>query len=614
MRASVVEPTDRRPVLWRRIGRIVPRSAMPLAHDIAATILDGFDKHYRIFRAISAQAKDRFERADWAAVREASRARIDLYDQRVREAVAAVREKFPALDAPAVHGDDAFWLQLKQAYISLLYEHRQPECAETFYNSVACRVLDRTYYRNDYIFWRPAVSTEFIDGAEPTYRCWYPATQGLRSTLTAIVESFGLRVPFEDLRRDLRLVLRTLRASFPGKGQRHPNYQVQVLSSLFYRNKGAYIVGRILNGNLEQPFAVPIRHQDEGKTLALDALLLESQHLAALFSLARSYFLVDMDAPSAWVGFLKKLMPAKSLAELYTAVGLQKQGKTLFYRELFDHLKHSSDSFTIAPGARGMVMAVFTLPSFPYVFKVIRDEFEPPKQTTRAEVMSKYLLVKVHDRVGRMADTLEYSQVAFPLARLEPALLSELTRSCPKSLERDGDRLVIKHLYLERRMTPLDVYLRSADPAQARHAIDEFGKAIRELAEANIFPGDLLPKNFGVTRWGRVVFYDYDELCTVTELKFRHIPKPRCDDEELAAEPWYSVGPQDVFPEELTRFLFSPGPQRDLFLALHGDVVDADWWTARQADLRAGGQADLFPYPARCRFSTRTGRAGGRER
>jgi isocitrate dehydrogenase kinase/phosphatase len=567
------------------------------AHDIARTILDGFDKHYRLFREVAAHAKERFEHADWAGVREAARIRIDMYDRRVTEAFEAVQTRFPS---PIVEEVD--WQEVKREYIALLYGHKQPECAETFYNSVACRVLDRTYYRNEYIFWRPAVSTEFIDAEQPTYRCFYPAAHGLRRTLRAIVESFELKLPFEDLGRDLRNVVRALRAHFGGKEERAPNFHVQVLSSLFYRNKGAYIVGRIINGHLEHPFAVPVRHAVEGKSLALDALLLKPEHIGTLFSLARAYFMVDMDVPSAWVSFLRQLMPTKSRAELYTAVGLQKQGKTLFYRDLQQSLKHSTDSFVIAPGARGLVMMVFTLPSFPYVFKVIRDEFGPPKQITREEVMAKYLLVKYHDRVGRMADTLEYSQVAFPIARMDPKLMEELERSCASSLERDGDRVVIKHMYIERRVTPLDLWLRGASEERARTTIMGLGAAIRELAEANIFPGDLLLKNFGITRWGRVVFYDYDEVQYLTDVCFRKLPPPRDYDEEIASEPWFPVRQNDIFPEELPQFLFPPGRQRELFLTLCGELTDPEWWQARQEEVRAGKQRDLYPYPDEIRF------------
>jgi isocitrate dehydrogenase kinase/phosphatase len=566
--------------------------------EIARTILDGFDKHYRLFRAISGAAKQRFEHGDWAAVREANRVRVDFYDARVREAVAAVQARFPAAQR-----EDALWPRVKQAYIGLLYDHQQPECAETFFNSVACRVLDRTYYRNEYIFWRPAVSTEFIEAAEPTYRCTYPASDGVQRTLRQIIASFALERPFENLARDLRHLLRTVRTELPRVRGASANFHVQVLTSMFFRNQVGYIIGRIIDGAHEQPFAVPVRHRPAG--LYLDTILLGREHLAALFSLAQSYFMVQMDVPSAYVTFLQRVLPSKSRAELYTSLGLQKQGKTLFYRDLLDHLRHSSDRFVVAPGTRGLVMAVFTLPSFPFVFKVIRDSFGPPKTTTRAEVVAKYVLVKKHDRVGRMADMLEYSDVALPVGRIAPALLAELESECRTSIERDGEQLVIRHVYIERRMTPLDIWLHGADPDQARPVLDDLGRAIRELAEVNIFPGDLLPKNFGVTRAGRVVFYDYDELAYLTDLRFRPLPPPRDYLDEIAEDPWFSVGPNDIFPEEFPRFLLPPGPYRALFAELHGELFDPRWWQSRQSDLAHGVVCEHFPYPQSVRFSQR---------
>lgn len=570
---------------------------MELASDIAGAILEGFDRHYRIFRKMCAEAQGRFERAEWVAVRAAQGERIDLYDARVREAVDAISTRFPR-----ARDDESVWPQVKRAYIELLYDHRRPELAETFFNSVACRVLKRTYYRNDYIFWRPAVSSEFIEGDQPAYRCYHPATQGFRRTLQAIVADAGLRVPFEDLARDLRCVVRALRAAFSAPQERHANLQVQVLSSLFFRGEAAYLVGRIINGDREHPFAVPIRHGSGDGPLVLDALLIGSARLDVLFSLARSYFMVEMDVPSAYVAFLRKLMPARAAAELYTAVGLQKQGKTLFYRDLQEHLTHATDRFVEAPGVRGLVMVVFTLPSFPCVFKLMRDTFGAPKESTHDDVRRQYQLVKHHDRVGRMADTLEFSDVAFPLARFDAALLAELESACASLVERDGDRLIVKHLYIEARVTPLDIYLRGADDARARHGIDEYGRAIRELAAAGIFPGDLFCKNFGVTRGGRVVFYDYDEVALVTDLKFRDLVAARDEIDELAAEPWYSVGPHDVFPAEWPTFLFAPGRDRTLFMEQFPELVTARWWVERQNELRCGVLPDVLPYPDDLRF------------
>ena len=570
------------------------------AGEVARTILAGFDKHYRLFREASSRAKHLFERADWAAMGELARARILMYDRRVQEAVEEVRSHFPEAET-----DESLWPAIKLAYIPLLHEHRQPECAETFYNSVACQVLHRRYYRNEFIFWRPAVATEHLEGEELAYRSYYPRRKTLRRTLAAIVRGFDLANPWEDLHRDLRSVLRALRARFPRPARARPNLQIQVLGSLFIRNKAAYAVGKIVNGSEEVPFAVPILQNERGE-LYLDALLLEADQLLVLFSFARAYFFVDMEVPAAYVSFLRHLMPRKPRAEMYMAVGLAKQGKTMFYRDLFYHLKHSSDLFTVAPGIKGMVMLVFTLPSFPYVFKVIRDRFAPPKEMDRQTVLDKYLLVKMHDRVGRMADTLEYSLVALPRERFAPELLEELKAEAASNIEFEDDKVVIKHMYIERRMQPLNLYLEEAigDGAteRVRQALHEYGDAIKELAGAGIFPGDMLLKNFGVTRHERVVFYDYDEIAYMTECNFRRIPAPRSFDDEMAAEPYYSIGPHDVFPEQFEKFLVTGAASRALFLERHADLMDPQFWADKQARLRAGVQEDVFPYPQEIRF------------
>ena len=571
-----------------------------LTEGVARAILAGFDKHYRLFREAARQAKRHFEAADWAAMQTLARERIQMYDRRVNEAVESVRGTYPQAER-----DESLWPAIKLAYIGLLHEHRQPECAETFYNSVACQVLHRRYYRNEFIFWRPAVATEHLEGDEPTYRCYYPREKGLRGALRAIVADFGLANPFEDLRRDMRSVLRALRAYFPRPMRVYPSLQVQVLGSLFFRNKAAYVIGKIVNGHREYPFAVPIL-QNERRELYLDALLLDPDQLQLLFSFARAYFLVDMEVPAAYVSFLRQLMPKKPRAEMYMSVGLQKQGKTLFYRDLHYHLKHSSDDFIVAPGIKGMVMLVFTLPSFPYVFKVIRDHFAPPKEMDRQTVKDKYQLVKYHDRVGRMADTLEYSLVALPLERFAPELIEELKIHAPSSIEFEGDQIVIKHMYIERRMVPLNLYVEQAvhdgDEAGLRHALDEYGNAIKELAGANIFPGDMLLKNFGVTRHNRVVFYDYDEIAYMTDCNFRRIPPPTSFEDEMAAEPYWSVGPNDVFPEQFERFLVANPRAREIFLERHRDLTDPQFWTDSQARIRAGIQEDVFSYPESCRF------------
>ena len=592
-------------------AQVVPlherRSSLP--QDVARCILAGFDKHYRLFRAAAIKAKELYELADWAEMRRLARGRIQMYDLRVEEAVRALLDRFPEAEV-----DEALWPAIKLAYIGLLHEHRQPECAETFYNSVACAVLHRRHYHNEFIFWRPAVATEHLEGDTPSYACCYPLVGGLRQTLLDIANSFALKNPWENPRRDLRNVVHALRQHFPRPARAHPDLQVQVLRSLFFRNKGAYVVGRIINGHHEVPFAVPILQNGRGELYA-DTLLMGEDQLLVLFSFARAYFFVDMEAPAAFISFLRWLMPKKPRAELYMAVGLAKQGKTLFYRDLHYHLKHSTDRFAAAPGIKGMVMLVFTLPSFPYVFKLIRDRFAPPKEIDRETVMEKYLMVKLHDRVGRMADTLEYSRVALPLSRFEPELLEELKAECASLIEFDAGELVIGHVYIERRMEPLNLHVeecrRSGDEAALRLALREYGQAIKELAGAGIFPGDMLLKNFGVTRHDRVVFYDYDEIQPITDVHFLRIPAARSYEEELSAEPYWRVGEHDVFPEQFDHFLVSEPRARELFYEYHRDLLDPAFWRAKQDIVRSGEQEDVFPYPEEIRFA-RTPRAAPR--
>ena len=357
-----------------------------------------------------------------------------------------------------------------------------------------------------------------------------------------------------------------------------------------------------MNDGTPTGFAVPVLRNSKGE-LYLDTILFDPDQISVLFSFSRAYFMVDMEVPSAYVQFLRSIMPHKPASELYTMLGLQKQGKTLFYRDFLHHLRHSSDRFCLAEGIKGLVMLVFTLPSFPYVFKIIKDK--RAKDVSRELIASKYQLVKLHDRAGRMADTWEYSSVEFPKDRFEPSLLEEIREFAPSMLEESDGRLVIRHLYIERRMVPLNIYLEHATETQVDQAIKEYGDAIRQLVAANIFPGDMLYKNFGMTRHGRVVFYDYDEIQYLTQCHFRKIPEPRTPEDEMASEPWYTVGPNDVFPEEFAQFLLGQLRLRVPFMKYHQELLEAQYWQSQQEKITRGFLEDVFPYPDHVRFCNR---------
>jgi len=376
--------------------RSVPleESHQQVVSDIAQTILDGFSKHFEIFQSTTREARENFINGDWAASRRAAIRRISLYDERVRETIDALQQRS---DTGTLNAE--LWQDVKFRYMGLLYRHLQPDLAETFYNSVFVGLFERHFYNNDFIFVRPSVSTERLDSNNPVYRSYYPIREGWRSTLTRILLDADLGIPFGNLREDVRTIVSDIRhrADLPSHLARH--FQIQMLRAPFYRNRTAYLVGRVINGPDRYSFILRVRRDDESKAY-VEHLVSTRNEVSSLFNSARAYFLVEAEVPSAIVRFLLDFLPGKTAADLYTQIGFHKQGKAEFYRDFLDHLQRSSDPIETAPGSKGMVMLVFTLPSYPYVFKVIRDRFRPPKDTTRQKVIDRYHLVKQHDRVG----------------------------------------------------------------------------------------------------------------------------------------------------------------------------------------------------------------------
>jgi isocitrate dehydrogenase kinase/phosphatase len=566
-----------------------------LSHQIAQSILTGFDRHFSFFQEISSAARQRFERTDWESVREASAKRISFYDLRVQEAISKVGTRFGIEEL-----DEGLWQEVKQSYTLLLKNHSRPELAETFYNSVFCRLFERKYYDNDKIFIESQVDRRELADRYRVYMSFQVADGGLGNSFWEILSSFYFNLPYEDIVRDSERLAEALLEQ-TGFDIVPPDLCFDLLESPFYRNKAAYLVGRMVYGDLIRPIIIPLMNNEKGG-IYVDALLTQNRRVEAVFSFARAYFMVKSPVPCATVEFLRSIMTDKTLADLYMSIGLHKQSKNEFYRDLLSHLKQSRDLFTVAPGTPGLVMQVFTLPSFPYVFKVIRDSFPPQKEVTHQQVRQRYQQVKKHDRVGRMADTLEYVDVALPIDRIDERLLQELKTSIPSQLEFDGEKLVIKHLYIERRMTPLNLYLEDTDEAETREILNDWGKAVKQLMGVNIFPGDLLFKNFGVNCQGKVVFYDYDEICYLTECNFRKIPQPRTPEDLYRDEPWYSVNPNDIFPEEFITFLSTDPKVRRILMEIHPELFDADFWRSNQQDVIDGKQADVFPYARALRF------------
>lgn len=560
------------------------------ASDIATLILEGFDDYREHFRQITNGARVRFEQAQWQEIQQASAARISLYEEKVAE----VTERLRQAHADEVLLDVSQWPLVKSAYIALIDLRFDDELAETWFNSIFCCLFKHDQISDGCMFihtTRPALR---VNEWAPQVRQYHP--QGdLETALRQLFEDYRFEVPYEELERDLGHVLSQLRQNLPDWVCKDPELCIELFASRLYRNKGAYVVGRIFTRDEQWPLVIPFLHR-EGQGIQVDALITDEAEVSIIFSFTRSYFMVRVGYPAEFIGFLRRIMPGKHIAELYTSIGFYKHGKSEFYRALINHLANVDDKFIMAPGVRGMVMSVFTLPGFNTVFKIIKDRFSPSKNVDRATVLEKYRMVKSVDRVGRMADTQEFADFRFPLSKFDPECLAELLEVAPSTVQVEGDVVLVRHCWTERRMTPLNIYLEHANEAQVRDALEEYGLAIKQLAAANIFPGDMLLKNFGVTRHGRVVFYDYDEICYLTEVNFRKIPEARYPEDEMSSEPWYSVGPLDVFPEEFPPFLFVDIRQRRLFNQLHGDLFTAEYWQGLQAAIREGKVIDVFPY------------------
>ncbi|HET8539945.1 MAG TPA: bifunctional isocitrate dehydrogenase kinase/phosphatase [Anaeromyxobacter sp.] len=558
-----------------------------LAHAGADAIRDGFVAYRREREAITVRARVRFETRDWAGGQRDALERLEVRDRALQGTVAAVRAELGS----AAH-EKALWHAMKDRYAADVEGRPDAEIALSFFNSVTRRVF-ATVGVDRAIEFLAADRPPPSEGDVPLHRT-FPREGTTARLVEAILRAHAFGCPYEDLARDARLAAIELEAELRELPDGPPIDRVEMLRPVFFRGKGAYLVGRIRRGKSATPLVVALVHGERG--VAVDAVLAREEDVSIVFSFTRSYFHVELERPRATVAFLSTLLPAKRISELYIALGFHKHGKTEMYREIARHLAETGESLVPARGDRGLVMSVLTLPGLDVVFKVIKDEFAPPKQLTRREVMDRYRHVFRHDRAGRLVDAQEYEHMAFPRERLSAEALAELRRDCARSVREEGGALDVAHLYAERRVTPLNLLLREADEWTARRAVLDFGQALRDLAATDTFPGDLLTKNFGVTRHGRVIFYDYDELSRITDLVFRDMPRARHDDDETAAEPTFYVGERDVFPEEFLPFIGLQGRLREVFLQAHGELLTGRWWRGVQERLRAGEIVDIFPY------------------
>ncbi|MCL6260592.1 bifunctional isocitrate dehydrogenase kinase/phosphatase [Aquiflexum sp. TKW24L] len=569
----------------------------PLIDQTAKILLNSFDSYIREFNELTDRTPAFFKTKDWNAMQQNHRKRLRLYKDQVKATLEILKE---ILVENSKNFD--FWNSLKAYYSKLIAEKKDKELAETFFNSIIRKSYFGLAINEDLMFVHEGYNSCVIYPNKNLFYT-YPSDWGLRKIIVRIMEDFDFEVPYLNKEEDIEFLIKSINEVILTRYIPTADSTTQVLKSVFYRNKGAYVIGRIKIGGKWMPFIIPFLNGPKG--VFADTMIFDPNLMSGMFSFTRSYFMVKVGIPSQLISFLNAVIPSKKIHELYNAIGFNKHGKTEFYRDFLNHLSQSNDKFVLAEGVKGMVMTVFTLPSFNVVFKMIKDYFDPPKTMTRQEVREKYKMVGLHDRVGRMADTHEFEEFHLPLERIDPLLIEELKNTVNSLLEITEDELILKHVYIERRMIPLNIYLESCSTEDAKYAVEEYGNSILEMAKANIFAGDMMTKNFGVTRQKRVIFYDYDEIEFLTDMNFREKPKPETFEQIYASSPWYDIAQNDVFPQDFKHFMIGRPDVKNHFFDFHNELFNPEHWKMIQEKINSGAGIHAFSYPQKIRFRPR---------
>ncbi|MFN8237458.1 MAG: bifunctional isocitrate dehydrogenase kinase/phosphatase [Chitinophagales bacterium] len=565
-----------------------------IVHEVANTIAEKYDILLGAFNDITLCAKEYFENRRFKDLFFRQQERYRLYGQSVKLVFARTQE----LLGEQLHNVE-YWMSIKIEFSKITKDKPHRLNSETFYNSITRKVFVDKSFNSDYEFFdytdykpMPKYDVEIFD----TIDCSHFSVVAIKQ----ILKYFQFSVPFEDIDRDAQLIFDEMAPTIIHQKSNLFLDRIEILKPVFYRNRGAFIVGRLFYKNWSMPIVIPLLNEEKG--IFADSVIYAPAEISIIFSFTRASFFVYTKYPAQLIDYLKAMLTHKAVGELYDSIGYYRHGKTILYRDLMNYIHNHEDKFIIAPGIKGMVMAVFTLKYYNFVFKIIRDKFEAPKNCTREFVIKKYEEVEINDRVGRMAYAHLFENLEFPRHLFTFELIQELQDSCKESVEFKGDKVLIKHVYIERRMSPLNLYLQNANPIDACRVILDYGFCVKELAAANIFPGDLLLKNFGVTRHGRVIFYDYDEIARVTDCRFRRLPDVTNEDDTRSNFEMITAEPNDIFPEEFKAFMAPDGPIGEIFLAEHHEIFDPKYWRDIQKRIEAGEYLSFYAYDQYRRF------------
>jgi isocitrate dehydrogenase kinase/phosphatase len=559
----------------------------------AEWILKVFDDFYAEFLRLTWAAKATFESRDHPTAIANARRRLGLYNATVYPLADELQRAFPQLKEHEPH-----WRQVEAAYRTAVDGRYEADLALAYLHSAQRCVHHGEWKPVEYGFRGSHRVVPPANAVSEYFPCSWPVDP---LTIQRVLQVADLAVPFCDPARDAGLIARRVNdvlADRAGAGLRG----IEMLRAGFFRNRGAYLVGRlVLKGTEHKPCVIALVNAAEG--LRAEALLHAAPHVHNLCSSTEAPFQVTNRHYHELSAFLHSIMPRRPLGLHYSTIGYYHFSKVAVMNEVRRRLVHERERLSVAPGSPGTVTIAFTSPQLDYVLKVIRDQPTSGYKWDRFEgveaVLAKYKGVHEINRTGSMLDNIVYYNLRLEHAWFEPALAEELLQAAGNSVQRQGRALVFKYLIAQRKLTPLNVFLETAPAQRAERAMINLGFCIRNNAAANVFNKDFDARNYGVSRYLKIYLYDYDAVETLTDVKVR-TNRDRYEGEEEI--PGWFFEPGVVFlPEEIEAGLRVPNRAlRRAFRAVHAELMTVEYWEQLQQALRAGEVPGIHAFPESC--------------
>lgn len=606
-----------RRLAWRRLfPENRPRASRDLAEFVrqeaagaAAIILRAHRGYLAEFDAITAQARETFESRDWGRGARNADHRAGIYRTALDRTWRDVQRQFGdrALDRE-------FWLAAREIYLERVFRDYDSDLALSFFYStmrIAFGAKDvPVEYDDDGL-----AARSHVWNPRPVWDVYSASERELPQSIRTLLARQGFRTPLAGIENAAEVAAERLLRAWQreiddGKARDPHPRQLQMLKPVFFRDQEAYLAGKLRASHGELPVVFALRNDDRGITL--DAVLTGKEDMRnILFISTRSTFHVRTDEYREVLAFLDTLAPERGHPAMCAVLGFTHPARVALNQALRRHLRETGERFAQVPGRTGMAMVVFAPPGFPYVFKVIRDHSPKPGWTGRGRVMDLYRWVHEMNRGRLMLDAWMYRNLHFPRRLFEDNIARELLRSAPHSVLLDGDTLVLRHVYAQRRVRPLNTFFDEVrDGALRVRAVDALGTFIKDLAAMGFFMGDCygLPFNTGLTHGFNVALFDFDDLGPLERYRFRETPPPPGEQDELLWNSevdgaWFSMAENDVLVDEWERFLGVPPELREYFRQRHGSLFTTEYWRDVQRRVAGGELHYVLPYPAERRLA-----------